>query len=54
MKMTDLADYKKADFCIYKYLITKLIYLPYNMSPYITFIVGQCNMLNADLRMGYL
>lgn len=39
IKMTDLADYKKTEFCKYQYLIGKFIHLAYNIKLNIAFAI---------------
>lgn len=54
IEMLEPEYYKKADLYIYQQLIDKLIYLVYETSPDIAFMVGQLSRHNSKLKKVYL
>lgn len=54
IKMQGEDNYKEVDLKVYQWLIGKLMYLSCRTRPNISFIVGQLNKQNANLKMGHL
>lgn len=54
IERTESENYEKANFYTYQRLIKKLIYLLCNTRPDISFVVGQFNRHNIDLKKGHL
>lgn len=52
IKIIDLKNYKKANFCIYQF-ITKLRYFAYKTKLNIAFAIGQFSKYNINLRKNY-
>lgn len=47
-------NYEKANLKIYQQLVGKLIYFLCSTRPDITFVVGQLNKYNSDIKIGHL
>lgn len=54
IRTTGLEDDKKADYCIYQWLIKKLIYFIYNIRSNIKFVVKQFNKQKPNLKKRHL
>ena len=52
--MQELKDYEEAKITPYQQLISKLMYLLYNIRPDISFIVGQLIKYNADPQIRHI
>lgn len=54
IKILNLNNYNETNFCKYKYLIKKLIYLVCKIRPDIDFTIAQLRKYNTNLKKSYL